>query len=119
MRSASFWAPTPRPGKFLGQVVTMRQVMLPWAMAGVASVVAAAAAPMVATEACLKNSRLFTGFPPDGLKALLFHPAPVMARHAWALTKQSAFVLSSMLLPAIAKSGPRASGPKKLRSPTD
>jgi hypothetical protein len=40
------------------QVVTMRQVMLPCAMAGAASVVAAAA-PAVKVPAFLKKSRLF------------------------------------------------------------
>ena len=60
MRSARRCAPTPRPGKFLGQVVTMRQVMLPCAMAGAASPAVAAAAPTAPAPAVLKNSRLFT-----------------------------------------------------------
>src|SRR5690554_3111887 len=56
MRSARRWAPTPRPGKFLGQVVTMRQVWLPCAMAGAARDVAAAA-PAPARPAFLMNER--------------------------------------------------------------
>src|SRR5690606_38132176 len=48
-------APTPRPGKFFGQVVTMRQVWLPWEMAGVAS--ATAPAPTPAVPAFFRNER--------------------------------------------------------------
>lgn len=47
IRSARRCAPTPRPGKFFGHVVTMRQVMLPCATAGAARVEAAAPAPSV------------------------------------------------------------------------
>src|SRR5690606_40680805 len=66
MRSPRRCAPTPRPGKFLGQVVTMRQVMLPCAIAGAASAVLAAA-PTDSALAVLKNSRLFMPKPPRAM----------------------------------------------------
>src|SRR5690606_36454590 len=63
MRSARRCAPTPRPGKFLGHVVTMRQVLLPCAMAGAARV-EAAAAPAPASHAFLINERRSIRIPP-------------------------------------------------------
>ena len=59
MRSARRCAPTPRPGKFLGQVVTMRQLCCP-ARSPASPARAAAAATAVRAVADLKNSRLFT-----------------------------------------------------------
>jgi hypothetical protein len=42
-------APVPRPGKFFGQVVTMRHSITPWLMAGVGNAAAApATTPVVA-----------------------------------------------------------------------
>src|SRR5215217_2135222 len=102
MRSARFCAPTPRPGKFLGQVVTMRQLMVPCAMAGIASVVAAAA-PMVATEADLKNSRLFIYSSHDrthfACDADTRPSSPVVGAHQLGLEEQCHAAVSSMLLP--------------------
>ena len=45
MNLASTFAPVPRPGKFLGQVVCMRHFMVPWLMAGFARPLAAATPP--------------------------------------------------------------------------
>src|SRR5690554_2695723 len=61
--SARRCAPTPRPGKFFGQAVTMRQVMLPCAIAGVAS--AAAPAPTVAKPAFVMNERRSMDYLPN------------------------------------------------------
>src|SRR5690606_28798165 len=88
--SARFCAPTPRPGKFFGQVVTMRQVILPCAIAGVASA-PAAAAPIVATVADLKNSRLFIDFfSLMALGAASVAPLSQGSAHQSPLTNQSA-----------------------------
>src|SRR5690606_40746540 len=57
MRLARRSAPTPRPGKFFGQAVTMRHSILPCERAGAGNAVLVATAPAPARAAPLRNLR--------------------------------------------------------------